>query len=98
MELKLERKVKATSPTRLPRKTMQPADPSPQQEENENQSLNPPSPQSGQPDRGEGRVRGVAFARHLRKNRTPQEVKLWARLRDRRLNGYKFRRQHPIRA
>ena len=46
--------------------------------------------------RGEGRVRGVVFARALRQRQTPQEQKVWARLRDRRLNGYKFRRQHPI--
>ena len=40
-------------------------------------------------------MRGIEFARHLRNNQTPQEQKLWARLRDRRLNGFKFRRQHP---
>ena len=46
--------------------------------------------------RGESRVRGVEFARALRQRQTPQEKKVWSRLRDRRLNGFKFRRQHPI--
>jgi very-short-patch-repair endonuclease len=44
---------------------------------------------------GEGRVRGE-YARRLRKQQTDTERKLWARLRDRRLGGVKFRRQHPI--
>ena len=35
-------------------------------------------------------------ARELRRNSTKPEALLWAQLRDRRLNGYKFRRQHPI--
>lgn len=35
-------------------------------------------------------------ARKLRQDQTPSERKLWARLRGRRLNGLKFRRQHPI--
>jgi very-short-patch-repair endonuclease len=35
-------------------------------------------------------------ARELRQDQTPSERKLWARLRDRQLNGLKFRRQHPI--
>jgi len=35
-------------------------------------------------------------ARELRRNSTKTETLLWAQLRDRRLNGYKFRRQHPI--
>lgn len=34
--------------------------------------------------------------REMRKNPTEAERVLWERLRDRRLNGYKFRRQHPI--
>jgi very-short-patch-repair endonuclease len=38
----------------------------------------------------------VALARQLRKKQTPAEQILWARLRDRRLAGLKFRRQHPI--
>ena len=37
----------------------------------------------------------VQAARGLRKRQTPEERKLWARLRDRRLNGLKFRRQAP---
>ena len=32
----------------------------------------------------------------LRRNTTDSERRLWAALRDRRLQGYKFRRQHPI--
>ena len=35
-------------------------------------------------------------ARELRQPQTPAEQKLWSRLRNRQLNGYKFRRQHPI--
>ena len=35
-------------------------------------------------------------ARELRREMTPQERKLWARLRGRQLAGLKFRRQHPI--
>jgi len=35
-------------------------------------------------------------ARNLRRSMTPQETKLWFAIRDRRLNGLKFRRQHPI--
>lgn len=38
----------------------------------------------------------LAAARELRQPQTPAEIKLWARLRDRQLSGYKFRRQHPI--
>src|SRR5574337_360263 len=35
-------------------------------------------------------------ARRLRRDQTEAERKLWTRLRDRRLTGAKFRRQHPI--
>jgi very-short-patch-repair endonuclease len=35
-------------------------------------------------------------ARHLRRNQTHAERMLWFRLRDRRLGGWKFRRQFPI--
>jgi very-short-patch-repair endonuclease len=35
-------------------------------------------------------------SRELRKVQTPAEATLWARLRNGRLNGLKFRRQHPI--
>jgi very-short-patch-repair endonuclease len=37
----------------------------------------------------------IQIARGLRRRQTPEERKLWARLRDRRLNGLKFRRQEP---
>lgn len=37
-----------------------------------------------------------AFARRLRRDATHAEALLWSRLRNRRLGGYKFRRQHPI--
>ena len=36
------------------------------------------------------------FARELRKNQTPAEELLWQLLRNRKLNNWKFRRQHPI--
>jgi adenine-specific DNA-methyltransferase len=51
---------------------------------------------------GEGRVRGQVhehlrrYARRLRRDQTDAERKLWSRLRDRRLFGARFRRQHPI--
>ena len=32
----------------------------------------------------------------MRKEPAPAEKKLWACLRDRQLNGFKFRRQHPM--
>ncbi|MFA6410441.1 MAG: endonuclease domain-containing protein [Candidatus Buchananbacteria bacterium] len=38
----------------------------------------------------------VKLARILRKNQTPYESKLWCLLRDKRLEGLKFRRQYPI--
>ena len=38
----------------------------------------------------------VKTARTLRQNQTDAEKKLWRLLRDRQLNGCKFRRQHPI--
>lgn len=38
----------------------------------------------------------IGKARHLRKNQTDAEKKLWAVLRDRSLAGIKFRRQFPI--
>ena len=41
-------------------------------------------------------VRGTNRARDLRKAHTDAEAKLWWHLRDRRLGGYKFRRQHPF--
>lgn len=38
----------------------------------------------------------VHIARELRKSQTPTERLLWANLRNRKLEGYKFLRQHPI--
>ncbi len=38
----------------------------------------------------------LQHARELRHPQTPAEQKLWSRLRNRQLNGFKFRRQHPI--
>jgi phosphoglucomutase/phosphomannomutase len=38
----------------------------------------------------------LEFARSLRKNQTDAEKLLWEILRDRRLGGFKFRRQHPL--
>ena len=38
----------------------------------------------------------TGIARALRQRATDAESRLWQRLRDRRLCGYKFRRQHPV--
>ena len=38
----------------------------------------------------------VASTRRLRRNMTEAELKLWSRLRNARLDGYKFRRQAPL--
>ena len=38
----------------------------------------------------------VEIARELRKTGTPTERKVWEWVRGRRLDGHKFRRQHPI--
>ena len=38
----------------------------------------------------------ISLAKNLRRNATDAEVLLWGRLRRRQLNGYRFRRQHPI--
>ena len=38
----------------------------------------------------------IQFARQLRKNSTDAERRLWYQVRDRRLEGWKFRRQVPI--
>lgn len=38
----------------------------------------------------------LARARQLRRPMTPQEAKLWARLRRKQLYGVNFRRQHPM--
>jgi very-short-patch-repair endonuclease len=36
------------------------------------------------------------FARNLRKNQTDTEKLIWSKLRNRQLNGLKFRRQHEV--
>jgi very-short-patch-repair endonuclease len=36
------------------------------------------------------------FARYLRKNQTPEESIIWQLLRNRKLDGFKFLRQYPI--
>ncbi len=36
------------------------------------------------------------FARELRKSSTDAELRLWMRLKNRNLGGFKFRRQHPV--
>lgn len=38
----------------------------------------------------------AAKARELRKNQTPPEGILWSRLRNRQVDGLKFRRQYPV--
>jgi very-short-patch-repair endonuclease len=38
----------------------------------------------------------VAYARALRKNQTKAEEIMWNLLRNRKLKGFKFRRQHPV--
>ncbi len=38
----------------------------------------------------------IEFAQLLRREQTPHEKILWNCLRDRKLGGYKFTRQHPI--
>ncbi len=50
----------------------------------------------GLPVMRQPRQRSTVLARSLRKQMTHAEVKLWLRLRSRQLQGYKFRRQHPI--
>src|SRR5215218_2727272 len=42
------------------------------------------------------RRNNVDAARYLRQRETRAEDLLWARLRDRQVNGLKFRRQHPV--
>lgn len=42
------------------------------------------------------RTREKARRRHLRKNLTPAEKRLWFRLRDEQLGGLKFRRQYSV--
>jgi len=58
-----------------------------------------PSP-SGRGVRGEGKYplnpELLSFARKLRRETTNAEQLLWHLLRNRRFNGFKFRRQHPV--
>lgn len=53
-----------------------------------------PSPRKRGEGWGEGQMNMSAKA--LRRNQTDAERRLWGYLRDRRLDGWKFRRQHPI--
>jgi very-short-patch-repair endonuclease len=41
-------------------------------------------------------MKNIQRARELRKNQTDAENLLWRHIRNRQLNGYKFRRQFPI--
>ena len=51
----------------------------------------------GRPYRGGYRFAGLAdLARELRERQTPAEALLWQLLRNRRLLGFKFRRQHQF--
>jgi transcription-repair coupling factor len=71
-------------------------------EEEVERSISPLSRSAGEGGRGgEGRTprassQMVTRARALRKSQTNAEELLWELLRDRRLDGNKFRRQHPI--
>ncbi|RMF68366.1 MAG: endonuclease domain-containing protein [Cyanobacteria bacterium J069] len=47
------------------------------------------------------RIRGTTpdieqAAKHLRKHQTPAEPRLWEALRNKKLHGLRFRRQHPV--
>jgi very-short-patch-repair endonuclease len=46
--------------------------------------------------RWRGRPETQIRAQQLRRIQTPAETLLWDRLRNRQLDGFKFRRQHPI--
>ena len=47
--------------------------------------------------RGEGKHRPATLkARHLRRNQTEAEKLLWYKIRDRQVNGFKFKRQQPL--
>ena len=49
------------------------------------------------PFKGEGKGEGNrSLPRTLRRNQTEAEQRLWRLLRDRQIDGLKFRRQHPI--
>jgi very-short-patch-repair endonuclease len=66
----------------------------------EDKAIDSPSPLEGEggalaPDEGAVRSK-TQFAKHLRRNLTDVERKLWYALRDRRFDSFKFRRQVPI--
>ncbi|TVQ61571.1 MAG: DUF559 domain-containing protein [Phycisphaerales bacterium] len=57
----------------------------------------PPLPTSiSRDESAKDRTDPKTFARLLRRHASPPERLLWSRLRDRRLGGFKFRRQHPV--
>src|SRR5215813_12591253 len=64
--------------------------------------VRPYEPTSLAPKGVEGKVRGTVcedlrpYARKLRQAQTDAERRMWMLLRDRRLSGFKFRRQHPV--
>nr|WP_210281296.1 DUF559 domain-containing protein [Methylobacterium fujisawaense] len=51
---------------------------------------------SQSPFRASPVIKSTPRARSLRRTQTSAEAKLWRILRNRALNGWKFRRQHPI--
>ncbi len=55
-----------------------------------------PSPLRGEGQGGGVRRSRISFARKLRTEPTEAERKLWYALRKQQINGYRFRRQHPI--
>ncbi len=66
----------------------------------EKEKLSSPSPVEGEggalaPDEGSLKSK-QQFSKHLRRNLTPEEIKLWVALRGRRFENFKFRRQVPI--
>jgi very-short-patch-repair endonuclease len=44
----------------------------------------------------EAQWQSKGYAKELRRSQTKAEKKLWSGLRNKRLGGYRFRRQHPI--
>ncbi|MBI3743722.1 MAG: endonuclease domain-containing protein [Chloroflexi bacterium] len=55
-----------------------------------------PRPRTDAPRLARRKPNVLANVRRLRRPQTPSEARLWSRLRDSRLLGAKFRRQHPI--
>ncbi len=68
--------------------------PSPSPVKRERDRLAPASQGEGKTPRPSAAVRQAA--RQMRKESTSSEHLLWGALRDRRLDGHKFRRQHPV--